>query len=169
MKKNGVYLLGVLAVIVFLCVAASQMDKSTPEENRIIVKAAIESISDGDWETFQKLYSEKYMHHGPRDKKPSSREKHELGCRLAKNQYPDLRFEIKDIIAENNKVAVRLHTSLTIKTRLGNGDIESRKAVLKEIDIMRISGGKIVEEWCECDVEEWTNQLGMLRYSKKVR
>lgn len=70
--------------------------------------------------------------------------------------FPDLRVSIHDVIAEGDKVVVRLTME---GTHMGNllAPATGRSMAASGIVIARIAGGKIIESWNNID------QLGMLR------
>jgi len=167
MKKFCVDLLLVLAVFVVVCASGAQEDMTREQKNKLLVEVAIGAMSDGDWELMANLYSPRFVQHGPGDTKPTTWTDFELGCRLVQNKLPTLRFKIEDIIAEGDKVAVRLSWSYRNKrwfSKQGNpdGDIGGT-----ELDLFRIEAGRIAEEWCECDPKQYLRLLSAMKYMGK--
>jgi predicted SnoaL-like aldol condensation-catalyzing enzyme len=141
-------------------------DMTREQKNKLLVKVAIGAMNDGDWELMAELYSPRFVQYGPGDIKPIKWADFELGCRIMKNKFPALRLAIEDIIAEGDKVAVRLKTVVTFKESHKYKTRRLGKVEMTEIDIMRIEGGRIVEEWCESDTADWNEKLRMLKYIK---
>ena len=114
----------------------------------------------------QSLYSPKFVLHS-RFCSTVSWADYEMCHIIARRLFPTLRCEIKDIIAEGEKVAVRLSWSATRKShfrsdyRFGSKDEGDRQALLTEMAIIRVEGGSIVEKWCE--FHELTSNKGELR------
>ena len=76
--------------------------------------------------------------------------------------YPDLRVEIKDLVAEGDKVVSR---NTVTGTQLGDylGHPPTGKRVTyNEIFIMRFAGGRIVETWGVVDVLSQMKQIGVI-------
>ena len=141
-------------------------DMTREQKNKMLVEVAIGAFNDSDWELMAKMYSPRYVQHGPGDTKPTMWADFELGCRIMKNKFPTLRLEILDIIAEGDKVAVRLKTVVTYKESNSRYVKGTGKMEFTEIDILRIEEGRIIEEWCESDTEVWIKKLRKLQYIK---
>ena len=166
MKKFCVDLLLVLAVFVVVCASGAQEDMTREQKSKLIARVAMQAMNEGDWQTLSEVYSPRFVQHGPGDTKPIKWADFELGCRIMKNKFPTLRLEILDIIAEGDKVAVRLKTVVTFKETYPHGTRGAGKVEFTEIDILRIEEGRIVEEWCESDIEDWKSKLRKLQYIK---
>jgi len=141
-------------------------DMSKQEQNKLLVKVALGAISTGDWDTLGKLYSPRFVQHGPGQSKPTTWTDFELGCRVVRQKLPTLQYEIEDIIAEGDKVAVRLKAIVTYKERDFRGKTTNGQTEFTEMDLFRIEGGRIAEEWCEHDTADWKTKLRMLSLVK---
>ena len=76
--------------------------------------------------------------------------------------FPDLQYTIEDIIAEGNKVAVRYVGRGTHKGEFWGIAPTGKKVTMRGISIIRIEGGKIVEEWVYNDYMGLTYQFGVM-------
>lgn len=139
----------------------------TEEQNKMIVDGAIGAMNDGDWELMSNLYSPRFVQHGPGDSQPIKWSEFELGCRVIRQKMPTARIEIEDIIAEGNKVAVRLKTIVTYKVNPHGIKTTAEKKEFTEMDLFRIEGGRIVEEWCEYDTTDWNSKMWQLKHIQK--
>ena len=74
--------------------------------------------------------------------------------------FPDMKHEIYDIIAEGDKVVVRMTTSATHKGYLGDIAPTNNKISYSVTDIFRVDNGKIYEEWASSDFLTMFQQLG---------
>ena len=78
------------------------------------------------------------------------------------NAFPDLHHEIVDIVAEGDKVAVRLNVTGTHKGEF-QGILPTRKKLsLDEMGFIAIVDGKITEGWVSADKMRLMQQLGAL-------
>ena len=164
MNRVKIVLLIGLAALGAVYAGTRPEDMTREEKHKLVVKVAIGAMNAGDWEGLRELYSPRYVQHSPGESEPATWTDFELACRVVHNKLPGLRFEIEDIIAEGNKVAVRLRWSYKNKrwfSMRGNpdGDIEGT-----EIDLYRIEDGRIVEEWCECDPKQFMRLLRVIKY-----
>jgi predicted ester cyclase len=76
---------------------------------------------------------------------------------LYRHAFPDLRFEIQDQLAEDDRVVTFLRMRGTHKNALMSIAASGRKIDIAGIRVDRVVGGKIVESWFHLDA------LGMLR------
>ena len=78
------------------------------------------------------------------------------------NAFPDLHHEIVDIIAEGDKVAVRLNVTGTHKGEFQGILPTGKKLSLDEMGFIAIVDGKITEGWISADTMRLMQQLGAL-------
>jgi len=132
--------------------AGSGPEKMTREEkNKAVVRRAIEAENRGDWELWKKLVTEEYVLHTPDEWEPKKRDDVELDARIRRRDYHDGRCVVEDIIAEGDRVAVRLKlVAMCVKGGFGMSE-QAKEIWFTEIDILRLADGKIVEEWAEYD------------------
>jgi len=83
--------------------------------------------------------------------------------------FPDLHFTIDDMVAEGDKVAVRLTATGTNKGAFRGIPPTNKKVTVWEIQIDRIAGGKIVEGWSRYDTLGLMQQLGLIPTPGKGR
>lgn len=76
--------------------------------------------------------------------------------------FPDLHVTIEDMIAEGNKVVVRMTMHGTQQGAFGSIPPTGKQVAVSTIDIIRIEGGQIVEEWGIDDRLGMIQQLGLI-------
>jgi steroid delta-isomerase-like uncharacterized protein len=76
--------------------------------------------------------------------------------------FPDLRVTIEDMIAEGDKVVIRFTTHGTQQGTLGGIPPTGKQVAVSTIEITRIEGGKIVEDWGLDDRLGMLQQLGLI-------
>jgi len=74
--------------------------------------------------------------------------------------FPDAHYTIDDMVAEGDKVAVRCTVTGTHKGEFMGIPPTNKKVTVWGISIVRIVGGKLVEEWDSYDMLGWMRQLG---------
>jgi steroid delta-isomerase-like uncharacterized protein len=74
--------------------------------------------------------------------------------------FPDLKFNIDDIFAEGDKVAVRYTMVGTNQGSYMGAPPTGKKISLNGISIYKIAGGKLVESWGVFDMLSLMQQLG---------
>jgi predicted ester cyclase len=75
--------------------------------------------------------------------------------------FPDLHFTIEEMVAEGNKLAVRLHVTGTQKNSWNGIPSAGRKVDMGSTMIVRIENGKITEQHEDADFLGLMTQLGM--------
>ena len=83
--------------------------------------------------------------------------------------FPDLHFTIDDMVAEGDKVAVRLTATGTNKGAFRGIPPTNKKVTVWEIQIDRVAGGKFVECWSRYDTLGLMQQLGLIPTPGKGR
>ena len=76
--------------------------------------------------------------------------------------FPDLGVQIDDIIAEGDKVVVRVRTTGTHKGDFMGIAATGKQVNFAEIHVMRMSGGKMAEHWGIQDNMTMMQQLGVI-------
>ena len=76
--------------------------------------------------------------------------------------FPDTHFTVEDMIAEGDKVVARLTIQATQHGAFLGLPPTGKHVTFTGIDIIRISGGKLVERWAETDMLGLLQQLGVV-------
>jgi steroid delta-isomerase-like uncharacterized protein len=78
------------------------------------------------------------------------------------NAFPDLYHEIEDMVAERDKVAVRLNVTGTHKGEFQGMPPTGKKLSLDEMGFITIIDGKITEMWISADTMRLMQQIGAI-------
>ncbi|HYI21563.1 MAG TPA: ester cyclase, partial [Candidatus Limnocylindrales bacterium] len=73
----------------------------------------------------------------------------------------DPRFEIEELIAEEDLVVVRVTASATATGEFMGADATGRSYQIGEIHIFRVRDGQVVEHWHQYDAPGMMRQLGI--------
>jgi steroid delta-isomerase-like uncharacterized protein len=76
--------------------------------------------------------------------------------------FPDLRHNIVDMVAEGDKVAIRLNVSGTHKGELQGIPPTGKKVSFGAMDFITIIDGKIAEDWLNADILGVMQQIGAI-------
>ena len=76
--------------------------------------------------------------------------------------FADVQCTVEDMVAEGDKVAVRWAWRGTHKGEYMSIAPTGKQVMITGIGILRIVGGKIVEEWGESDMLGFMQQLGVV-------
>lgn len=86
-----------------------------------------------------------------------------------RKSFPDWRERVEDIVAEGNRVAIRIHSTGTQLGAFNGIPPTGRKVPIEELHIFRLEDGKIAEQWGMPDVHGLLEQLGTLGSAMKVQ
>jgi steroid delta-isomerase-like uncharacterized protein len=78
------------------------------------------------------------------------------------SSFPDLRHNIVDMVAEEDKVAVRLNVTGTHKGELQGIPPTGKKVSFNATDFITLTDEKIVEEWVNADMMGLMQQIGAI-------
>jgi len=77
-----------------------------------------------------------------------------------KASLSEIEFAVEDVIAEGDRVAVRVTSSATQSGEFHGMPASGKRYSIGEIHIFRVSEGKIVEHWHQYDLPSLMKQLG---------
>lgn len=130
------------------------------EENKAVVRRFVQEIFvEGRTEAVDELVAEDFVPHtwpytgdGRRDLR---RAMERVGHGLT-----DPKFTIADIVAEDDRVAVRVTSSATQTGEFMGMPPSGKRYSIEEIHIFRIRDGKVTEHWHQMDQGGLMRQLG---------
>ncbi len=76
--------------------------------------------------------------------------------------FPDLRHNIVDMVAEGDKVAVRLNVTGTHKGELQGIPPTGKQVSFNATDFITFTDGKVAEEWVNADTMGLMQQIGAI-------
>ncbi len=93
---------------------------------------------------------------------PNDREGIKMLTIMLRSAFPDFKATIDDILAEGDKVVIRMTWSGTQKGEFLGVPATSKRVSFGVIDIVRITNGKFVEHWGLMDSMSLMQQLGAI-------
>ena len=132
----------------------------TTEENKAVVRRFIDEIFlEGNLDSVDELLTEDFTPHTWGKVEPGKEAMKAAIERVSKG-LSDASMTIEDVIAEGDRVAVRL-TSHAVQTGEFMGLPPSGKSyTIGEIHIFRLVDGKVAEHWHQADFMGMMRQLG---------
>ena len=144
---------------------ASSAALSRVEFNEQLGRRYFEEVwNRGNVDILDQLLAPTYLNHtpstpnpptGPRGLKPIV-----LGIRKA---FPDLHYEIKDVVATDDAVVMRVIMTGTHRGELFGLAPTGRRVRVNQINIEHIENGRIVEHWRVTDELQLMRQLGVVQ------
>ena len=136
------------------------------EENKTVARRIYEAfnkaLSTGNSAALDEFLAANFVDHNPAPGQGPGLDGVKQVFGMFRAAFPDLHFTVEDEIAEGDKVVSRITSHGTHK-----GDFQGIPATGKHvtqtgIEILRISGGKVVERWGEFDNLGLMQQLGVV-------
>ena len=131
------------------------------EENKAIVRKMFEAFNKQNLDVLDELIAPDYVDH-PRQLQDL--ESYKQNLTMFYRSFPDSHETIEDIVAEGDKVWVRIKGTAT-HTGVYRGLAPSGKKITWEaVSIWRIVDGKVVEMWAVADELDFYKELGVVKY-----
>lgn len=136
---------------------------STEENKAIVRRFEEETRNHGNLDVIDELIAPGYVDHG-NSQELASLEALKQGRARTREQMPDLRLDVDDLIAEGDRVAMRWTLRGTAKgdldTPVGRFSAAGKQLKVTGMTIFRLANGKIVEIWTSADDFALYQQLG---------
>jgi len=133
------------------------------ERNKAIVRRMFEAINKQSLDSLDKLMAPDFVLH----MHAKQAQGWEVSRQVVEGEikaFPDLHVAIEDIIAEGDKVCVRLQETATHTGEYRGLAPTGNKLSYTVVAIWRIIEGKIVEGWIVYDQRDFLKQLGVIEY-----
>jgi steroid delta-isomerase-like uncharacterized protein len=134
------------------------------EGNKVIVRRLFEEVwNKGNLQVTDELFAPTYTHHDSSTpdvgRGPESEKKR---ATLYRTAFPDVRFQIDDVIAEGETVMARWSCAGTHKADLNGIAPTGKHFSISGITVARFANGKMVEGWVNWDALGFMQQLGVV-------
>ena len=133
------------------------------EENKVLCQRCMEEVwNKGNLAVLDGLFDPNYVEHSPMPGQAPGIEGHKDMVTMARAAFPDMHSHIEDMIAEGDKVVIRMTAHGTHKGEFMGIPATGKGFNISEIHIVRIVNGKAVEHWSEADMLGFMQQLGVV-------
>jgi steroid delta-isomerase-like uncharacterized protein len=137
------------------------------EENKAIARRFVEALQEffrtGDADLMDSVLAENVVQHvSGLPPETRSLEGFKQLLPALPQAFPDTLFEVEDLVAERDKVALRFHWTATHRGEFFGIPPTGTRATVTEMHMFRVAGGKIVERWGEWDALGLMQQLGAI-------
>jgi steroid delta-isomerase-like uncharacterized protein len=157
-------------MIIGLLAAGSCVSNPMSEEdkNRQIVQTYFDEVwNKGNVDVLDELLSTEYINHTPSTPNPP---KGAMGLKpivlAIRKGFPDLHYEIKEMLATKDRVVARVVMTGTQSDTLFGIPPTGKRIEVNQINIEKIESGRIVEHWRVTDELSMMQQLGVVRIIK---
>ncbi len=133
------------------------------EENKAIVRKFIDAYNKRNLDLVDDFVASDYVDHTNKVDREGLKQLFNMGFKA----FPDWHETIEDIIAEGDKVWVRLAYTGTHKGEFMGLAPTGKKITSKAVDIYRIVNGKLAEYWNVTDNVGMFKQIGAIEITEK--
>jgi steroid delta-isomerase-like uncharacterized protein len=130
------------------------------EQNKTVMRNFLIEL-DKSTDAIERFFASDCMAHLPGSDSPVSRDGFKAFVGMLYTAFPDLRHTIVEQVAENDKVANVVRADGAHKGVFLNVPPTGKVVVIKDIFIVRIMEGKVVELWAQFDILGLLQQLGV--------
>jgi steroid delta-isomerase-like uncharacterized protein len=135
----------------------------TPDENKTIVRRFVEEIFvNGRHETVDELLADDFVAHTWPSTTGDPKADLKSAIDRAAAGLSNPQFTVDDVIAEGDRVAVRLTTAATHSGPFLGMPASGKRYSIEEIHWFRLRDGKVVEHWHQFDQMGMMKQLGAM-------
>jgi len=131
------------------------------EENKAIVRKMFEAFNTQNLDALDELVAPGYFDHM---RQLRGLESYKQNLTMFYRSSPDSHETIEDIIAEGDKVWVRIRGTGTHTAEYRGLAPTGKKTTWEAVSIWRIVDGKAVEMWAVADELDFYKQLGVIEY-----
>jgi len=119
--------------------------------NRQLVEQLVECWNTGKLELIDEVLSPRFIRHEPEiDGATTGRDDYKQTIQRYRGMLANFHSEVTDIIEQGNKIAFRFKTT----GKSGSGPV-----IFEGVNIMRVEGNKLVEDWVYFDAGGLKNRL----------
>src|SRR5215217_5725672 len=137
---------------------------SSEDENKALARRFLEAFANGDLHTLDELLAPDFINHSPLPGQDPGREGYIQTAAEKYAAFSDIRHIIEYQATDGDMVITR-HTTRRIHDRGASMGIEppGREWNFTHIDIHRLSGGKVIEEWSASSASPFLEMLAQER------
>src|SRR5436190_7142778 len=130
------------------------------EQNKALAQRFFKALNDKDTSAFDEVIAEAYVQHNPMVGQGREALKQFMPGYFA--AFPDLRINLEDLIAHDNKVVARWTMLGTHQGNFMGLPPTGERINITGMDIWRAANGKLAEHWDQMDFLGMMQQLGMI-------
>lgn len=132
-----------------------------PDEAKALVRRWYEAGgNEGTLDRLDELYAPTWAGHFPQDSELTGAASHKHLLQLFQAAFPDMRYTVEDLVAEGDRVASRYTACGTHRGELRGIPPTGKEVTTIGMNIHRVAGGKIAEQWAQYDMLGLLQQLG---------
>ncbi len=131
------------------------------DENKALVNRYLQAFNTADLTTFEAVFARTVIDHNPPPQQAPGLDGIKQTFRMMSTAFPDTHATLDDVIAEGDRVVVRLTIRATHQGEFRGVQPTGKPMAMTRISIFRIADGKIVDWWHNEDMLGMLRQLGL--------
>jgi steroid delta-isomerase-like uncharacterized protein len=135
---------------------------ATEDSINVFRRLVAELINDGNVAAFDELFAPDFVEHELPPGVPQGREGTRQLFSALHTAFPDLRAEIEDVVAQDDKVVFRMTWQATQSGEFLGIPPTGKRVTWGVFDMVRVADGKIAEHWGLMDQLSLMQQLGLI-------
>jgi steroid delta-isomerase-like uncharacterized protein len=140
----------------------------TEQQNKIVVEKYFAGWNSKDLKVLDEIADPQFGMYNPSiSQKPMNSEQTKAWAESIFKSFPDVKYDIKEILADGDKVIIWWTFTGTHQGDIWNLPATGKKVTNSAIEIYKLKDGKILEERTEIDGMSFYQQLGMEMQPKK--
>jgi steroid delta-isomerase-like uncharacterized protein len=135
-------------------------EAGSTEANATLVRESVNAFNAGDTNKLLTIAAPDIVTHYAEMPEPlQGRETWQQGYELVKRAFPDLKIRVDDLVAAEDKVALRLTLSGTHQGEFQSIPATGRTVTYVSYEFYRVADGQVAEEWICSDMASLFSQL----------
>ena len=134
------------------------------EENKALIRRLVSTYQEvwrtGKFDLVDRVFAPDFINHTPGI--PPDLPGFKQAMPMFRSAFPDLRIDLEDLIAEREKVAIRITNRGTHRGELMGIPPTGKAIAVSEMHLYRITDREVVERWGEWDALGLMQQLGAI-------
>lgn len=126
-----------------------------------LAQTFVDAFDSGEVDRIDEILTDDFVEHDPFPGLPPTRAGVLETAKVFKAAFPDIRSEIIETVATDDKVTVVLETTGTHQGEFLGVDPTGKKFKVREIHVGRVRDGKLAEHWGVVDAAAMMQQLGL--------
>jgi steroid delta-isomerase-like uncharacterized protein len=129
-------------------------------DNKALARRAYDAMGKGDFDALAALMADDMVEHEALPGVEPNKDGVLQFFKMLRAAFPDLTMTAHDMVAEGDRVFVRLTMSGTHRGEFMGMPATGRKIAVPMADFLRVQDGKLAEHWGVTDVAAMMEQLG---------
>jgi len=130
--------------------------------NKSTLRRLIEEMDKGHLDIVDEIFTPDYVCHLQGGSVTLDRKAHKKTLETFYAAFPDYHHRIEDLIAEGDKVVLRVVDLATHNKDFGGLPATGKKISISAMYVCRFMDGKIAEAWMEADLLGFYQQIGVI-------